>query len=130
GILPQNVRLAGWVENGSSSFFERPKGPYISNGGTGNNMYVALAPGYGSTNFVLMREFWELQRSNRLNPDSAELLMNTITDKYFAAVKSGQDADPPPPPPSANQGGPAGPGGGPGVAGPGGPGQTQQQLPH
>jgi hypothetical protein len=98
-------------------------------------MIVGLAPGYGTTNYVLLPEFLELQRTNRLNPNSSDLLIKTITDKYFDAVRTGEDADPPAVArPQANgnpAGGPAmGPGGGrggpqtPRGGGRGGPGQA------
>lgn len=128
GQLSQNVILPEWVENGSSSLFQKPKGPLFTNEGTRKLMTVSLSAGYGSPNFHYRRYFQTMEKGGKLNPDRSELLMNTVMDRYFAAARTGDDADPALAPPRPGPGGLApggpprgavGPRGGPG--GPGGP---------
>lgn len=120
GQLPQNVDLPEWVENGSASLFQKPKGPLFIKEGNRNIMTVSMSAGYGSPNFHYRRYFQMMDRSGKLNPNRADLLTNTISDLYFEAARKGIDIDPAPVRVAA--GGPAGPGGPPpGMAGPGGP---------
>jgi hypothetical protein len=121
GQLPQNVNLPEWVENGSASLFQKPKGPLFIKDGNRNIMTVSMSAGYGSPNFHYRRYFQMMERSGKLNANRANLLENTISDLYFVAARKGIDIDPPPVRVAA---GPAGPGGPqPGMGGPrGGPG--------
>jgi uncharacterized membrane protein YgcG len=134
GVLARNVVLPRWVDSGTSSFFEKPKGPVFTRsqgggspggGGSGVVMTVGLGAGYGAANYVLHRHFRDLVQKQELNPAPEQTLKNILTDRYYEAVKDGVDVDPPP----QNQpgqtggpmGGPPGPGGAPGFGPPGGP---------
>jgi hypothetical protein len=135
GQLPQNVNLPEWVENGSASLFQKPKGPLFLKEGNRNIMTVSMSAGYGSPNFHYRRYFQMMDRSGKLNPNRSDLLVNTISDLYFEAARKGIDIDPAAvrvvtqgggagAPPPGQIGGPGGPRGGPGGprGGPGGPG--------
>lgn len=129
GQLPQNVNLPEWVENGSASLFQKPKGPMFLKEGNRNIMTVSMSAGYGSPNFHYRRYFQLMERNGKLNPNRSDLLINTISDLYFDAARKGIDIDPAPV--RVAQGGPqgqmGGPRGGPGGprGGPGGPGGPQ-----
>lgn len=116
GQLPQNVTLPEWVENGSASLFQKPKGPLFLKDGNRNTMTVSMSAGYGSPNFHYRRYFQLMERNGKLNSNRADLLVNTISDRYYDAARKGIDIDPPP---LRVAGGPAGPP--PGMGGPGGP---------
>ena len=142
GVLARNVILPRWLDSGTSSFFEKPKGPVFSRtqsqgggpggGGGGVVMTVGLAAGYGSANYVLHRQFRDLLQRRELHPNPEQALRNVLSDRYFEAVKDGLDADPAPRGQQNQQGGtPMGPGGGfgPPRGGPIGPGQPGGQPP-
>jgi len=128
GVLPQYVILPEWIDSGIGSLLHKPKGPAYTTQGNRTVMTVGLAAGYGAPNYVLVRQLRELAATRELNPSPEVLLMNTLQDKYFEALRSGRDIDPKPV--AAGDGGieiggPGGqPGGGPqpGGPGPGGPG--------
>lgn len=126
GQLPQNVLLPEWVESGSASLFQKPKGPLFLKEGQRDIMTVSLSAGYGSPNFHYRRLFQSMERSGRLNPNRSDLLINTISDAYFHSAHTGIDIDPAPVPRTPGAGTPAGPGGPGGPRGaqppPGGPG--------
>ncbi|MGL4419546.1 MAG: hypothetical protein ACRCZF_02670, partial [Gemmataceae bacterium] len=99
GIVPRNVMLPFWLEDGLASFFHKPKGPVYTRASNGTPlMTVGLTAGYGSPNFVQHRIFKDLVTSKELNPAPDTLLRNVILDKYFEAVREGEDIDPPPVP--------------------------------
>ncbi len=125
GMLAQHVVLPEWLENGVSTLLQMPKGPvYTHPANRPLTMTVGLASGYGSPNYVLSRRFQEMNGNGEWNPNSEEVLMNTLKDRYFDAQRTGVDIDPKPKPANdgvAVGGGPGGPGGPPGMS-PGGPG--------
>jgi hypothetical protein len=57
-------------------------------------MHVALTTGYGVPNYLYQRYFVDLDRHHELNPDSARLLENVLTDAYFSGIKNANDPDP------------------------------------
>lgn len=126
GMLPQNVQLPHWLESGLGSLLQHPKGPLFSKDDKGHTAMVAgLAYGYGSPNYILHRQYRELDAKRELNPKPEVLLKNVLTDRYFDAVKAGADVDPPPEKPAAETGVPVGgsgvrpmPGSGPPGSGP------------
>ena len=159
-LLPAYVTMPVWVESGAVNLLAKLKGPVINQPipapGTPPpdpsqpqpppaSITVALSPGYGGPNYVLIRKWRDMiQRKEFANSTPALLLKNTIADKYFDAVQSGVDADailtagpaapgelsltlgtPTGPTPGGYGGYPMGPGGfgpmGPGAAPPGGP---------
>jgi hypothetical protein len=129
GMLAQHVVLPEWLENGVSTLLQMPKGPvYTQEANRPLTMTVGLASGYGSPNYVLSRRFQEMNRAGEWNPNSEEVLMNTLKDRYFDAQRTGVDIDPKPKPANdgvaVGGGGPGGPGGPPGMfpGGPSGPG--------
>jgi hypothetical protein len=96
GLLNQHVILPEWVENGAANLLHKPKGPVVlTEPGKGPVMTVGLTTGYGSPNFVLVRQFRDLTTRKDLNTKSEELLMNTLMDRYFDAVREEKDIDPP-----------------------------------
>ncbi len=124
GLLAQHVVPTEWLEHGAANLLNKPKGPYYwVDPRRGAQMTVGLASGYGSPNYVLVRQFRELMVAKDLNQNPEELLMNTLMDRYFDAARSGVDIDPRPE--AAGSGGLAVGGGGDvaggGVGFPGGP---------
>jgi hypothetical protein len=124
GVLAQHVIPPEWVESGAASLLAKPKGPYYwTNLAKQDEMTVGLASGFGAPNYVLVREFKELVTKRELNPKADQLLMNTLMDRYFDAIREEKDADPKPK--AADAGGIPLAGSGGGAAGgfpPGGPG--------
>jgi hypothetical protein len=97
GLLAQHVVPSEWLEHGAANLLNKPKGPYYwADPRRGAQMTVGLASGYGSPNYVLVRQFRELMTAKDLNQDPEELLMNTLMDRYFDAARSGVDIDPRP----------------------------------
>lgn len=106
GLVPRNVQLPSWLESGLASFLQHPKGPLFSKDTKGaSSMVVGLAFGYGAPNYLQHRQYRELETKKELNPNPDVLLKNVLMDRYFEAVKSGTDIDPPPPKPQAGVGG-------------------------
>lgn len=154
GILPQHVILPKWIDNGISNLLYKPKDAgVVKVAGGKNGMAIGLWAGYGSPNYVLLREWRELWAKKELNAPPKELLHNVLTDRYFDATRTGIDPDPAPtapapggnggfappvgggaapPPPPAGGGGAVPPGGNsrhaPGAAGRGNP-DAQGPLP-
>lgn len=124
GVVNPHVIMPEWVEAGTANLLNKPKGPFYHTSQGRTVMTLGLTSGYGSPNYVLVREFAAMLAAKELNPDNAELLTNVLMDKYFDAVRDEKDIDPKPT--AANQGIALGGGGGgfPGAAaaGPGGPG--------
>ncbi len=121
GVLSQHVVLPEWLEAGVASLLQKPKGPvYIQEPNKPLVMTVGLASGYGTPNYVLIRQFRDMIAKKQINPAADQLLLNTLLDNYFAAARNGQDIDPPPAP-DAPQGIGGASGSGP-IGGPGGPG--------
>ncbi len=116
-ILAQHVVMPEWVENGVSNLLQKPKGPVYTQEGNKQTMTVGVAAGYGSPNFVLIRQFRNLLVKKEINPNAEDLLMNTLMDRYFQAVRDGKEIDPKPT--TGNDGVALG---GPGGGGPGGQG--------
>jgi hypothetical protein len=141
GVLAQHVIPPEWVETGAASLLAKPKGPYYwTNQAKQDEMTVGLASGFGAPNYVLVREFKELVTKRELNPKADQLLMNTLMDRYFDAIREEKDADPKPKAadaggiPLAGGGGPpsgfpSGPGGYPGGSPGGYPGGSPGSLP-
>jgi len=97
GLLAQHVILPEWMETGLSTLLQKPKGPvYTTEPNKPTIMTVGLASGYGSPNYVLIREFRKLMDRKELHPEAAQLLLNVITDAYFDAYREGVDIDPKP----------------------------------
>ncbi|QEL18497.1 hypothetical protein [Limnoglobus roseus] len=123
GVLPQNVQLPNWLESGLGSLMQHPKGPLFTHDDKGGHtaMVAGLAHGYGSPNYILHREYKQLEAKHELNPKPEVLLRNILTDRYFEAVRAGADVDPPPVRPKADTSVPVGgsPGGRPGFGPPG-----------
>jgi len=96
GVLPQHVVLPEWIDNGVGSLLHKPKGPAYTTQQNRTVMTVGLAAGYGSPNYVLVRQFRELLATRELNPSPDELLRNTLLDRYFDAARDLSDIDPKP----------------------------------
>ena len=97
GVIAQHLVPPEWTEHGAANLLNKPKGPhYWSDGSRGAFMTVGLASGYGSPNYILVRQFKDFVNKKELNPDAEELLMNTLMDKYFDAARDGKDIDPSP----------------------------------
>lgn len=156
GLVPKYVTLPLWVEAGLTGILQHAK-----SGGvvelTENRPGVALGvqTGHGAANYQLLREFqtfYPARKNGKDNTDirPAEILRNTLTDKYFEAVAKETDLDETRLPGAPNRGqppaggtgglnlpggqGPGGAGGsndaqGPGRGGLGGRGGFQQQGP-
>ena len=114
GILPQHVVLPKWIESGVGSLLQKPKDAGVVKviGGK-NGAAVGLWAGYGSPNYVQLREWRDLWAKKELSATPKELLTNVLTDRYFDAVRTGVDVDPAPvgPAPAGGNGGFAPPGG-------------------
>jgi hypothetical protein len=108
GVLPTYVSLPGWVESGAVNLLAKLKGPVVnapvpppgSPPPDPNapppppaSISVALAPGYGGPNYVLIRKWRDLLARKELPAVPATLLRNVIADKYFDAVGTGVDVD-------------------------------------
>jgi hypothetical protein len=148
--LPRFVTLPIWLSNGSVNYLARPRGPaYVTVGEEDTPyMHVALHTGYGPPNYVLRRHFTDIVRdleahhktTGKLQADrdhllelQARMLVNVLTDSYFAGLKNADDPDPALPKkhkkPDTAPAPKTGPGGGPGQPfdpsgfpkGPGGP---------
>ena len=97
GILPQHVVLPKWIESGVGSLLQKPKdsGVVKVTGGK-NGVAVGLWAGYGSPNYVQLREWRDLWAKKELSAPPKDLLTNVLTDRYFDAVRTGVDIDPAP----------------------------------
>ncbi len=128
GPLPKYVQLPQWVESGVSSLLQKPKDPGLVTVAGKPSMTLGIGAGYGSANYVLLRQFREFHAAAEL-PAADELLARVLTDKYFDAWRNEQDLDKKPAPGNLPGGLPGGDGGfpggmppfGPGPGGPGGP---------
>ncbi len=97
GILPQHVVLPKWIENGVGNLLHKPKDVgVVKVAGGKNGMAVGLWAGYGSPNYVLLREWKEMWTRKELAAPPKDLLLNVLTDHYFDAVRTGIDPDPAP----------------------------------
>ncbi len=97
GILPQHVVLPKWIENGVGNLLHKPKDVgVVKVAGGKNGMAVGLWAGYGSPNYVLLREWKEMWTRKELAAPAKDLLLNVLTDHYFDAVRTGIDPDPAP----------------------------------
>jgi hypothetical protein len=97
GVIAQHLVPPEWVEHGAANLLHKPKGPhYWQEGNRGWQMTVGVAAGYGSPNYVLVRQYRDFLNKREVNPDPEELLMNTLMDRYFDAAREGKDIDPPP----------------------------------
>jgi hypothetical protein len=97
GVIAQHVVPPEWVEHGAANLLNKPKGPhYWTDTNNRPQMTVGIASGYGSPNYVLVRQYRDMLNKKEVNPDPEELLMNTLMDKYFDAARDGKDIDPPP----------------------------------
>ena len=125
GLLNPHLILPEWIENGAANLLHKPKGPvYWNKPNVGSVMTVGVAAGYGSPNYVLVQQFRDLLRTHDLTQNPEDLLMNTLMDRYFDAVRDGKDVDPKVEQVAANEGIPlaGGPPGIPGIPGAGPPG--------
>lgn len=96
-LLPKHVLLPEWVDHGVSNLHYKPKGPIYSNETSKTpTMTIGLNAGYGAPNYVLSRAFKQMYAKSELNPNTTELLTNTLTDAYFDAAREGKDIDPKP----------------------------------
>lgn len=92
GMLPQNVRLPQWLENGVGLYYQRAKGPLyiVKNGAV--KMVVGLATGYGTPNFEQHRAFDQVRPIMSRKPDAS--LRNVLMNAYYAGAAAGTDIDP------------------------------------
>lgn len=123
GLLPKYVLLPRWVEDGLTSLYQTPRNPGVVAIAGKPNLTLGIGAGYGSPNYVLLRQFKEFQAANDF-PAAEVLLTRVLTDAYFDAWRDGQDLDVKKNP-QLPGGPPAGPGPGgppPGGFAPGGPG--------
>jgi hypothetical protein len=93
GLVPRTVVVPQWVEFGSASVFETPKGPFH---GAPIAASVALYPGVVGPSWAYLRPFHDEikaaeSRPQGLNP--ADLLKSVITDVQFNNVVSAADKD-------------------------------------
>ncbi|HET6574643.1 MAG TPA: hypothetical protein VFG68_13630 [Fimbriiglobus sp.] len=96
GVLAQHLVPPEWTEHGAANLLNKPKGPHYWKDNRGPHMTVGLASGYGSPNYILVRQYKDMVTKKEINPVAEELLMNTLTDKYFDAAREGKDIDPSP----------------------------------
>lgn len=100
-LLPKHVILPHWVESGVASLLQHPKGSgVVELTGKKAGLALGLYTGHGSPNYELLREFQTFYPLKDAKDAAAEaryagILRNTLTDKYFEAVKSGVDPDGP-----------------------------------
>lgn len=92
GMLPQNIRIPFWLENGLGLFYQRAKGPLYIRKQDGVKMVVGLATGYGTPNFEQHRAFEEFQPILARKPTQS--LINVISGAYYAGAAAGRDIDP------------------------------------
>jgi hypothetical protein len=111
GVLPTYVSLPRWVESGATNLLAKLKGPVVNMpvpvpGAPPMDpsmammpqqpvsLGVALSPGYGGPNYVLIRKWRDLINRRELPTTNAgNLLKAVISDKYFDAVAAGVDHD-------------------------------------
>jgi len=96
GVISQHLVPPEWTEHGAANLLNKPKGPHYWSDNRGPYMTVGLASGYGSPNYILVRQYRDFLNKKELNPDAEELLMNTLMDRYFDAARDGKDIDPSP----------------------------------
>ncbi len=95
GVIAQHVEPPEWLEHGVANLLNKPKGPhYWTDPNNKLQMTVGIASGYGSPNYVLVRQYRDMLNKKEINTDAEELLMNTLMDKYFDASRDGKDIDP------------------------------------
>ena len=106
-ILPRHVLLPKWLDSGVASLLHKPKNPGVVKTAAGKNVTaVGILAGYGSANYVLLREWRDLWARKELSAAPKDILMSVLTDRYFDAVRTGIDIDPAPnaPVPGGNGG--------------------------
>ncbi len=97
GILPQHVILPKWIDQGVSNLLHKPKDAgLVKLAGGKNGMAAGLMAGYGSANYVLLREWRDLWAKKELSAPPKDILTNVLTDRYFDAIRTGIDPDPAP----------------------------------
>ena len=94
GLLAQHVIMPEWVETGASTVLQKPVSPGAID--LPNNRRSILLGLHGNTaaNFLLLRQFREMVAKSDLNPNADEVLLSTLQDRYFEAVRTGRDIDP------------------------------------
>jgi len=97
GVVPQYVAIPKWLDSGLSSLLAKPKNPGVIVGTTPDKqtMVYGFAAGYGSPNYLMFRE-WKGMKTRQEFPvatDAKSVLLNVLNDSYFAAVRTGIDAD-------------------------------------
>ena len=96
-ILPKHVILPKWIDNGIGNLLHKPKNAGVVKTAAGKNATaVGILAGYGAANFVLLREWRDLWAKKELSSPPKDILLNVLTDRYFDAVRTGIDIDPPP----------------------------------
>jgi hypothetical protein len=79
GLLPRNVEAPQWIDFGTASFFETPKGSFWTGVGGPSERYL--------TNFKI----W--QATNKLDVPPAEALKKVVTDDYFRKVDGSKNKE-------------------------------------
>jgi uncharacterized membrane protein YgcG len=79
GLLPRSVTAPQWIDFGTASFFETPKGSYWWGAGAPNMTYLV--------NFKL----WDTTKKLEKNP--AEALKSVVTDRYFHKIKESKSKE-------------------------------------
>jgi len=95
GVLNPYVQYPRWLEEGIGHLFHKPKGPIITDTGNGNSvMTVTLHHGHGAPNYVLHRLYRQMLQQKEIANQPADMLRNTILDRYYHAIQLGVDPDP------------------------------------
>jgi Protein of unknown function (DUF1570) len=89
GLVPRTVVLPRWVEFGSASVFETPKGPFP---GAPIESSVALFPGVAGPSWEYLR-FFKARVDVDQRGTQAAFLKDVIIDAYFNRVVSLADTD-------------------------------------
>ena len=74
GVIAQHLVPPEWTEHGAANLLNKPKGPHYWSDNRGPFMTVGLASGYGSPNYILVRQFKDFVTKKELNPVAEELL--------------------------------------------------------
>ena len=122
-VLPKNVSLPKWIEYGIGSVLNHPRNPGVVNLSSNKpGVTVGLYTGAGSPNYSYLRQFQAMFANDKdhTKHKPADLLKNTLLDRYFDTAKLGVDIDAPTSVVSAPAAGGAGGGMMPGFPGGGG----------
>jgi len=107
GMITQHLLAPEWLESGVSNLICKPKNPGIVEISNGKHGVLVGLQGNAAPNYLLLREFRQMLRDQEtevknktnaaalLRQKKTEMLLATLTNKYFVAAREGKDLDNP-----------------------------------